>query len=60
MTNQDDTKKEIIQKMNEILELTLPRCNDGNIYENIFIAINKRAYEAIKELERLVIQKLKQ
>lgn len=58
MQFRNTNKTELVQKLNEILELSLPRCSDNNIYEDIFIAINKRAYECLKEAERLVIQKI--
>lgn len=58
MQSPNSSKTELIQKLNEILELSLPRCSDNNIYEDIFIAINKRAYECLKEADRLIIQKV--
>jgi hypothetical protein len=47
-----------INGLKEILKISLPLCNDGNLNEEEFIAINKIAHEVLKTVERLGVKKV--
>ncbi len=50
-------KNELVERLKEILCLSISRCDDGNPNEEVFVSINTKAYECLKCCEKLGIKK---
>jgi hypothetical protein len=53
MENQEPLKQSVLEDIREVLKVSILHCDDDNPNEAAFIAINKRAHEALLKLERL-------
>lgn len=58
METPEMTKTAIVEGLREILQLSLPHCDDGNPHEDDFIAINQMAHECLLKIRRLGVKEL--